>query len=167
MFLSLLLIGCGVDLSSFVPTVKFARLDLTDIDFDHIEDALRNDLAELDVREIPFDPWQATQLASHMLAEGAPMIEYRQTVQNMSEPMKLLEALVLEGKLQHDGNPMMAWMMSNVVCHRDVKDNIYPRKERDEHKIDGPVAAIMALGRVVANRKEMPTLSSDYQVLVV
>lgn len=37
MFLSLLLIGCGVDLSSFVPTVKFSRLDLTDIDFDHID----------------------------------------------------------------------------------------------------------------------------------
>ena len=40
-------------------------------------------------------------------------------------------------------------MVSNVVCHRDVKDNIYPRKERNENKIDGPVAAIMALNRAV------------------
>jgi phage terminase large subunit-like protein len=105
------------------------------------------------VQELPFDPWQATQLASHLLADGAPMVEYRQTVQNMSEPMKLLEAIVLQGKLTHDGNPMMTWMISNVVCHRDVKDNIYPRKERDENKIDGPVAAIMGIGRIIAGRQ--------------
>lgn len=37
MFLSLFLIGCGVDLTSYVPTVKFSRLDLTDLDFDHID----------------------------------------------------------------------------------------------------------------------------------
>ena len=38
-------------------------------------------------------------------------------------------------------------MISNVVCHTDAKDNIYPRKERPENKIDGPVASIMAMGR--------------------
>jgi phage terminase large subunit-like protein len=70
----------------------------------------------------------------------------------MSEPMKQLEALVLAGRLTHDSNPMMAWMMSNVVCHVDAKSNIYPRKEREENKIDGAVAAIMALGRVIAQK---------------
>jgi hypothetical protein len=32
----------------------------------------------------------------------------------------------------------------------DIKDNIYPRKERPENKIDGVVAATMALGRYMA-----------------
>jgi phage terminase large subunit-like protein len=124
------------------------------VDFDNIEDDLRDDLRSLQVREIAYDPWQATQLASHLLAEGAPMVEMRQTVQNISEPMKTLEALVLQGKLEHDGNPMMTWMISNVVCHRDAKDNIYPRKERNENKIDGPVGAIMALGRLVSSEDQ-------------
>lgn len=124
------------------------------VDFDIIEDGLREDMRTLQVREIAYDPWQATQLASHMLAEGAPMVELRQTVQNISEAMKTLEALVLQGKLEHDGNPMMTWMISNVVCHRDAKDNIYPRKERNENKIDGPVAAIMALGRLLAGQDQ-------------
>lgn len=120
-------------------------------DFDLIEDQLRDDARTLeDLREVPFDPWQAVQLASHMLAEGLPMVEIRQTVQNMSEPMKTLEALVLQGRLEHDANPAMDWMMSNVVAHLDAKDNIYPRKERDENKIDGPVAVIMGLGRALA-----------------
>lgn len=121
------------------------------IDFDRIEDDLRADMRELDLREVGFDPWQATQLAGHMLEEGVPMVEVRQGVGSMSEPMKQLEALVLQGpeKFVHDGNPAMAWMMSNVVCHRDAKDNIYPRKERDENKIDGPVATIIALNRAL------------------
>lgn len=137
---------------------RSGHLQVTDgevTDFDLIEDALRDDARTLgDLREVPYDPWQATQLASHMLDEGLPMVELRQTVQNMSEAMKSLEALVLQGKLVHDGNPVMTWMISNVVCHRDAKDNIYPRKERDENKIDGPVAAIMALNRALANRTE-------------
>lgn len=131
------------------------------IDFDAIEDDLRADATALQLVEVPYDPWQATQLAGHMLEEGLPMVEYRQTVQGMSEPMKQLEALVLQGKLVHDGNPMMTWMISNVVCHRDAKDNIYPRKERHENKIDGPVAAIMALGRMLAAQPE-PDLSAFF-----
>ena len=133
--------------------VRAGHMNATDgevIDFDQIEDALRSDVARLDVQELPYDPWQATQLAGRLQAEGAPMVEYRQTVATMSEPMKTFEALVLQRKLTHDGNPVMTWMVSNVVCHLDAKDNIYPRKEREENKIDGPVATIMGIGRVLA-----------------
>ena len=56
---------------------------------------------------------------------------------------------MLQRKLTHDGNPVMTWMVSNVVCHLDAKDNIYPRKEREENKIDGPMAMLMALGRAL------------------
>lgn len=123
-------------------------------DYDQIEEQLREDARTLEhLREVPFDPFQATQLSGHMLAEGLPMVEMRPTVLNLSEPMKQLEALVLMGpaKFQHDANPAMDWMISNVVCHRDQKDNIYPRKERAEAKIDGPVAAIMGIGRAMAS----------------
>ena len=39
-----------------------------------------------------------------------------------------------------------------VIIHLNVKDNIYPRKERPENKIDGVVALIMALGRALAEQ---------------
>jgi phage terminase large subunit-like protein len=134
---------------------RSGALQVTDgdvIDFDQIEESIVADMTQMqDLREVPFDPWQATQLASHMIDQGVPMVEYRQTVQNMSEPMKQLEALVLQGKLVHDGNAAMTWMVSNVVAHTDAKDNIYPRKERNENKIDGVVGAIMALGRAMAD----------------
>jgi phage terminase large subunit-like protein len=84
-----------------------------------------------------------------MSAEGFTMVEMRPTVLNFSEPMKELEALVLSGRFHHDGDPVLAWAVSNVVCHLDKKDNIYPTKERPENKIDPVVALIMALARAI------------------
>ena len=121
------------------------------IDFAVIEDDLLADCSKFEVREVPYDPFQATQLSTRMAAQGVPMVEMRPTVLNFSEPMKQLEALVLQGRLHHNGDPVLTWMMSNVVAHMDAKDNIYPRKERPENKIDGVVALIMALGRALAN----------------
>ena len=132
-------------------------LSVTDgavIDFQVIEDDLLADCSRFEVREVPYDPFQATQMATRMMAQSVPMVEMRPTVLNFSEPMKQIEALVLQGRLHHDGNPVLAWMMSNVVAHTDVKDNIYPRKERPENKIDGVVALIMALGRAMSTEKQ-------------
>ncbi|QKE40347.1 MAG: terminase large subunit [Ferrovum myxofaciens] len=137
-------------------------------DFDQIEAELVADASRFQIIEVPFDPFQATQLSSHMLAEGLPMVEMRPTVLNFSEPMKQLEALVLQKRFVHNGDPILSWMISNVVCHRDQKDNIYPRKEREENKIDGVVALIMALGRQMApSDDQTPVLDSDYQLMVV
>lgn len=132
---------------------KDGRLTLTDgavTDFSVIEDGIREDAATFHVIDACFDPWQASNLMQRLATDGLPVMEYRQTVQNMSEPMKEWEALVLQGRFHFDGDPVLAWGVSNVVCHRDAKDNIYPRKERDENKIDPAVAIIMALGRALS-----------------
>ena len=136
-------------------------------DFDQIEAELVAEASRFQVVEVPFDPFQATQLSAHMLAEGLPMVEMRPTVLNFSEPMKQLEALVLQRRLVHNGDPILAWMISNVVCHRDAKDNIYPRKEREENKIDGVVALIMALGRIMTSTENSPVIGTDYELMVV
>ena len=130
------------------------------IDYDIIEDDIRELISKYDVKEVPYDPFQATQLSTHMVAEGVPMVEMRPTVLNFSEPMKELEAMILDGRLRHDGNPVMTWMISNVVSHMDNKDNIYPRKELPENKIDGPVALIMGLGRAIVNM-EVPSVYEE------
>ncbi|MBS1041441.1 terminase large subunit [Gluconobacter cerinus] len=124
------------------------------IDFGMIEDDILDDNASFNLSGVPYDPWQATQLSQRMRDKGLPMREYGQTVANMSEPMKELEALVLLRRLHHDGNPVLAWCIANVVCHTDAKENIYPRKERPENKIDGAVALIMALGSALSEESD-------------
>jgi phage terminase large subunit-like protein len=123
-------------------------------DFSYIEDDLKQLKNEFEIIEVPYDPFQATQFSTRMAAEGFPMVEVGATVKNFSEPMKELEAIVLDGRFHFDGDPVLSWMVSNVVCHRDKKDNIYPNKERPENKIDGVVAILMALNREIRHRND-------------
>lgn len=136
--------------------------DGSKIDLQRIQDDLSELAAKVDLRGIAYDPWQAAQLAGNLEKQGLMMVEYRQTVQMMSEPMKESEALILSGQVKHDGNPCMSWMIGNVVAKIDAKDNVFPRKERDGDKIDGPVAMISALGMAIREEgpAELPTISA-------
>lgn len=124
------------------------------VDYDTIEEHILEQAKRFEVRECPYDPYQAAQLVTHLADSGLTMVEFGATVKNFSDPFKTLIALVDAGKIRHDGNPVLTWCMSNTVCFTDAKDNIYPRKDRYEYKIDGAVAAIMALGRAQAVPEE-------------
>jgi phage terminase large subunit-like protein len=121
------------------------------IDEAAIESDFKQICSEYKPKAVGFDPGHGWNFCARMANEGYPMVEVRAYVLNFSEPMRFLEALVLGGKLKHDGNPVSTWMISNVVCHRDAKDNIYPRKEREEAKIDFAIGAIIAIGRALSN----------------
>lgn len=133
-----------------------------EIDFDLIREEVRDMSKRFDVREVVYDPWRATQLAHQLAKDGATVVEYRQTVQNMSPAMKEIGAAVKSGRFHHDGNPVLTWMMANVVAKEDAKENIYPRKEKPENKIDGPVAIIMGAGRAMVGTELFPVMPDDY-----
>lgn len=116
-------------------------------DYAFIEDDLETIKSDYEIQEVLYDPFQATQFSTRMAEQGFPMIEYGATVKNFSEPMKLLEALILQRKIEFQMDPVILWMAGNVVAKVDKKDNVFPNKERAENKIDGIVALIMALAR--------------------
>ena len=155
--------------SQYSGWMRAGRLTVTPgnvIDFGWIEADLIDFASRFEIQSVAFDPFQATQLSTRMIAEGLPMLEVRPTVLNFSEPMKTLEALVLQKKLIHDSDPVLGWMASNVVAHLDAKDNIYPRKERPENKIDGIVALIMAISRAILPGNAV-VLDSDYELMML
>lgn len=125
-------------------------MDSEEIDFSEIERDIMATANAHDVLEIAYDPWQATQMAQRLEAEGAQMVEFRNTVGNMSPAMREMEAAIQSGRLTHSGNPVLDWMASNVTARSDAKDNIFPRKETDDAKIDGIVATIMGIGRAMS-----------------
>lgn len=131
------------------------------IDYDYIKDDLRKFSKQFEIKEIVFDPWQATPIANEMIKEGAPMVELGATVKNFSEPMKEVEKLARQKRLAHGNCPMLMWMTSNVVARLDNKDNIYPTKELPENKIDGPVALIAAMSRATLNQNDGSTIYND------
>lgn len=121
-------------------------------DYAFIEQDIKDYAKQVNLQDICFDDWQANYLITRLSNTSLPVVEYNQTVKNMSDPMKEVEARVISRKLWQDGNPVMTWMMGNVSAKMDAKENIYPRKDNESDprcKIDGPVALIMAMGRAL------------------
>lgn len=121
-------------------------------DYAFIEADILDLAKQVDLQDVAFDDWQANYLITRLSNTSIPVVDFNQTVKNMSDPMKEVEARVIARTLWHDGNPVMTWMMGNVAAKIDAKENIYPRKENDNDpncKIDGPVTLIMAMGRAL------------------
>jgi phage terminase large subunit-like protein len=115
--------------------------------------AIIEDAAELcreyDVEEMPSDPNRAWGVFTDMQKLGIPVVEYRNTVLTMSEPMKELDAWIRSGAIVHCGDPVLAWAISNVTGKEDKKENVYPNKEDARSKIDPVVASLFAIGRAM------------------
>lgn len=124
--------------------------DITD--FDVLADDMRKDCRSFDMQEIAFDPALSMYFAGKLIEEGLPMVEIAQRALFFTPPLIQVENVVLEKKLRHDGNPVMSWMISNVVVKVSKFNELRsPTKERQENKIDGPMAMLMALGRGMAS----------------
>jgi phage terminase large subunit-like protein len=132
-------------------------IDTDEIEADIFAVAERSKLVELGI-----DPGHnSTQVGVHVAQKGITVVDVRPTVMNFSEPMKWLEAWVKDGTF-HFCDPVLTWMVSNVVAKRDNKDNIYPRKESVVRKIDGVIAVLIAI-----NRMKGATEAKKYQMLFV
>jgi phage terminase large subunit-like protein len=119
-----------------------------------VEQAVRDAAKLYRLGDVAFDPWGAQYLATRLQDEGARMVEFRQGYASMSEPSKELEKLIVAGKIRHRGNPCMRWMAGNAAAEIDPAGNIKPSKAKSTERIDGVVAAVMALGRAMVNTKE-------------
>lgn len=132
-------------------------------DFAFIARDLREWAQRFDIAEIPFDPHEARQFATEMVNEyGLPMVEVRQGYTTFNEPMKLLDSLIVQGRIRHNGDPVLAWAIGNVVGKIGAYEDVMPKRESDEAKIDPAIALLMALGRAALAQPQKPGGISVY-----
>ena len=124
------------------------------VDYEVVRADINQLREEFNIRQIAYDPWSATQLATQLQGDGFEMVPFRQGFASMSPAAKEFEKLVLGRKIDHGGNPVARWMMSNISVEMDAAGNIKPSKKRSTEKIDGIVAAIMAVGRSALQQEE-------------
>lgn len=118
-------------------------------DFDRIQQDIEKFHTENSFYELGHDPYHAAQLTSNLMDQGINVIEVPQVTQYLSEPMRWLEQLLAEGRLHHDGNPVLQWCVLNVVVRPDAKENIFPRKTSSGKKIDLAIGMIIAASRAM------------------
>lgn len=142
-------------------------------DYQRIEDDIAALCDEFDVREVAFDRALAQQMGQHLmtrLGDAVPVITVPQTTEVMNPAMQWLEELIIKRRLVHDGDPVLTWMASNVVCFRNHKGEIYPRKAggKDSHnKIDGIVALLTAAARIKGQTVQAESAYAGGGLLVV
>jgi phage terminase large subunit-like protein len=133
-------------------------------DYQTIKDYIKQYNNQFNVIKIGFDDWNSIQLNDDLRKIGMNGVEIKQRTKNLSEPMKTLESYITyrrpseDGKgdpdprILHNGDPVLRWAMSNVVAKEDANENVYPRKDHQDAKIDPAVALInlFALERLEA-----------------
>ncbi len=60
-----------------------------------------------------------------------------------------------------DGNPVLRWCVANAVVERDKAENLSFHKGRSTGRIDGAVAAAMAIGRATFHTAESGSVYDD------
>lgn len=119
------------------------------VDYDAVEEKVLETFHVNGVKRLEMDQWNAAQMANNLTKAGIEVSFFSQAISNMSFPTKQFEKLVYEGKIKHDGNPILEWMLSGCVVIEDPNENIKVHKGKShmgKKRVDGIVATIMALG---------------------
>ncbi|TVP11795.1 terminase [Shewanella sp. KCT] len=116
-------------------------------------------LAELammfDIRGIGFDRYRIPYLLDELENEGATVElishgqgYYKAAESNLWMPhsIELFEELIESGDLEIKHNPVLRWNAASAVLEADPKDNRIFQKKKSTGRIDGVVAAAMAIG---------------------
>ena len=116
------------------------------IDYDFVKADILSIVSRYDLKSSAYDRWNSSQTIIDLQNEGMECNPFGQGYGSMSAPSKEFEKLVLSGRIEHFGNPVLRWMLASTVIKTDPAGNIKPDKEKSVQKIDGIVASIMALG---------------------
>ena len=137
------------------------------VDYGAIEAKILELREHYDIREVAYDRWNAQMLIQHLADEGMTVVPFGQGFISMSPPTKELMRLVLEGKIAHNGHPVLRWCADNIVVQTDPAGNIKINKGKATEKVDLAVALVMALDRAIRNEQASRSVYEDRGVLVI
>lgn len=115
------------------------------INYEFIENKIKEISKIVKFKDIHYDPWSATQMAITLSKLGFDMTEFRMSTGNLSEPTKKLQEIMQNRTMRHNNQELLEWCIGNVVAKYDAVGNVFPRKEHDSFKIDPIIAWIMGI----------------------
>jgi len=135
------------------------------VDYERVRAELRAWAIESEVREVAYDPWNATDLVTRLATQdGFVCVPIRQGFAALSAPTKSLETAILSRTLRHDGHPVLTAQVNRVAVETDAAGNLKPSKALSSDRIDLVVALILALDR--RDRLAATPVAPDYGIYV-
>jgi phage terminase large subunit-like protein len=107
------------------------------------------------VREIVCDPFRWQRSMSVLEDKGLPVVAFPQSPSRMIKACAVFFDAVVEGRVEHDGDPVLARHLENTVTKlTPAGPHIKKENPNSPRKIDAAVAAIMATDRASSGRLE-------------
>lgn len=121
------------------------------------------------LRSLAFDRYNSSQLVTDLVNDGIVCAPFGQGFVSMSAPTKQFERVILDSALLHKPDPVLDWMLDNVALAFDPAGNMKVTKQKSGGKVDGIVAAIMALGEFMTfdDDDTRPPLPDDIKIRVL
>jgi phage terminase large subunit-like protein len=131
-------------------------------DYATVRAAIEADCVAWGIRSVFYDSRSARETAQLLTAKGIDCVPMLQGFQ-LTEAITRLLTLVAAGQLCHGGDPILAWMASNVVLITGTRKDKRLAKEKSPEKIDGIAALVMGIEGALVRRERKP--EPQYQVL--
>ncbi len=132
------------------------------VDYQHVRKRINELSKQYQIESIQFDGWNMQSMYQDLKADGIEALELPQSFRTMSGPAKEFESLVLERRIEHGGNQVLRWMADCCTVKSDTRANIFPVKpdlQKSSKRIDGVIAAIMAVHRMTSVSSAPPAVS--------
>ena len=136
------------------------------VDFRFVEDQIGELCARFHVQEIAFDPHVGRVMMANLMEAGLPVVEFRQGWVSMAPAVKELERAIVGRRFRHGGHPVLRWNFENIAVHTDSAGNRVFHKGKSRDRIDGAVAAAMAVARAAVgdtNRSSYDAADENFE----
>ncbi|MEM1355439.1 MAG: terminase TerL endonuclease subunit [Planctomycetota bacterium] len=113
-------------------------------DFDRVYEYIEQCTKRFDVRGIAHDPVGTADIWKRCSDDlGLDVVKFSPKPWSMNEPTRGFESAVIEGQVQHNGHPVLAWNVANAMAKEDAEGQITLIKRSRHQNIDGLIAAIL------------------------
>jgi phage terminase large subunit-like protein len=137
-------------------------MEVTDspaIDYDHVRAGIREDAKVFDMGLIGIDRgFQGLEFATKLgedlghTEKNVKVIICQNTHKAMGPICQEFERRLLEKQLNHGGHPILRFMADSVAVVEDPDGNKKPSKDKSQGKIDGIIAMLYALDRLMKSK---------------
>lgn len=132
------------------------------VDYAYVESVIEDISQRYRIQELAIDPAMSAGIVPRLQDMGINVIHFRQGWLSMTPAIMETERALLSGKLRHGGHPVLRWNFNNAVIDRGPKgDTARFVKAKSAEKIDGAVAAAMAIARAQASDAGPPSSSPN------
>jgi len=142
------------------------------VEYEFVAQQIAQMFDDYDIRKLAFDRHNMRHLRPWLIKAGLSetlinerFVDFGQGFVSMSPALRVLESLLVNGKLKHGNHPVLTMCAANAIVKADEAGNRKLDKKRSRGRIDGMVALAMAVAVANEDQSEQKVYPVDLEKL--